>query len=239
MIFKRLSLSPIASVITLTAFLIMCKLGFWQLDRAEHKRQQIEMFSHKEQVSTQTLMTHKQDSLIQLHGRNVELTGDIDNSKTWLLDNQTHQGKVGYRVITPLTLNDSNRRVLVNWGWIQASQYRSELPQVKLPKTVKLTGIIRSQDFQQFTLQEGVGEAGWPKRIQSIASILQTLNIDETLPILIYADTHDSINYPQTYKPVVMPPEKHQAYAVQWFLLALASIVVFVMASLNSYKKHK
>jgi len=36
---------------------------------------------------------------------------------------------------------------------------------------------------------------------------------------------------PQTYKPVVMLPEKHRAYAIQWFLLAFACIGVFFFAS--------
>jgi cytochrome oxidase assembly protein ShyY1 len=33
------------------------------------------------------------------------------------------------------------------------------------------------------------------------------------------------------YKAVVMSPQKHQAYAVQWFLIALACVVVAIFAS--------
>jgi cytochrome oxidase assembly protein ShyY1 len=37
------------------------------------------------------------------------------------------------------------------------------------------------------------------------------------------------------YRPVILPPERHKAYALQWFLLAVA---VMVIALLASARKH-
>jgi cytochrome oxidase assembly protein ShyY1 len=239
--FRHFSVSPIPLVVTLAAFVVMCKLGFWQLDRAEQKRQQIQVFSQQGEVTTEeisqlTKLTSPQQ-VTKLNGRKVNLQGAILKNTVWLLDNQTYQGKVGYSVITPMLLNGSQSQVLVNWGWVQAGKYRTELPSIQLPNKVSLTGILRTTDFEQFSLQQEQLSDGWPKRVQSVSSVIKSVDKNLVLPILVYANTHIKIQYPQTYKPVVMPPEKHQAYALQWFLLALACLVIFAFASYKNSKQ--
>ena len=51
------------------------------------------------------------------------------------------------------------------------------------------------------------------------------------MTMVAFAESNTLPDTPQLYEPVVMPPEKHVAYAVQWFLLALASLVVYGFAS--------
>jgi cytochrome oxidase assembly protein ShyY1 len=255
-IFQRFSVSTLPLVVTLAAFVVMCKLGFWQLDRAEQKRQQIALFTQQGEITTEELLPYTEVTLVEINGRKVALQGKIVTDKIWLLDNKTHNGKVGYNVITPLLLQavteqavakkdvaeqGKDKQILVNWGWLQASKYRSELPSVKLPDNIELTGVARTTDFKQFSLQQGQkkeqDESGWPKRVQSASNIIANLDTRTILPVMVYADTNENINYPQTYKPVVMPPEKHQAYAVQWFLLALSSLLVFMFASFHKGKQ--
>jgi len=45
----------------------------------------------------------------------------------------------------------------------------------------------------------------------------------------------------QQWEPQVMAPEKHQAYAVQWFSLAIACLVVYlvVLYKLNKSKQEE
>lgn len=244
-IFQRFSVSILPLVVTLAAFVVMCKLGFWQLDRAEQKRQQIALFSQQGEITGEDLLQRTAITVIELNGRKVKLHGKIVTDNIWLLDNKTYNGKVGYNVITTLQLQGKKqqsqtplaKQVLVNWGWVQASKYRSELPIITLPENIELTGIVRTTDFKQFSLQQEQNESGWPKRVQSISSIIANLDTQDVLPVVVYADTHENIKYPQIYKPVVMSPEKHEAYAVQWFLLALSSLVVFMFASFHKGKR--
>lgn len=247
--FRQFSVSFIPLVVTLAAFVVMCKLGFWQLDRAEQKRQQIHQFSQQGEITTQEFaqlipkIPLQNESELQpitsLNGRKVNLQGSIVKNTVWLLDNKTYQGKVGYSVIAPLILNGSDLQILVDWGWVSAGKYRTELPNIILPDEISLTGMLRTTDFEQFTLQQEPLSDDWPKRIQSISSVLKSLDANSVLPVLVYADTNETIQYPQTYKPVVMPPEKHQAYALQWFLLAFTSLVVFAFASYKSRKNNQ
>ncbi len=211
----------------------MCKLGFWQLERAEQKRQQLALFSQQGDLSADDLIQLNSETLERLNGRSIQLSGDIEIDKVWLLDNQTYQGQVGYSVITPLKVLDGQLSILVNWGWIKAGKYRHQIPQIQLPNNINTSGLIRTTDFAQFRLKPDQleSQSSWPKRVQSVSTIVQAFKDLGGEPVLVYAKTHPKINYPQTYQPVVMPPEKHQAYAVQWFLLAFASVLVFIYAS--------
>lgn len=197
----------------------LVRLGFWQLQRAEEKTKLLQ------QKSTQAVLTEQELSqghdLTKFNGAKVNVYGKAKVSHVWLLDNQVHQGKVGYKVISEFTLTMSQKILLIDWGWVAAGPSRDELPNVTLPADdIQLKGLLKSSGFSQLVLKQ-TRESGWPRRIQSV----NELNISNGV---IYAETNSVLNLVQTYKTVVMPPEKHQAYALQWFLLAVASVFVFV-----------
>jgi cytochrome oxidase assembly protein ShyY1 len=53
------------------------------------------------------------------------------------------------------------------------------------------------------------------------------------LPFVVYLDKTESVGYEKNWQPIVMPPEKHRAYAFQWFSLALAWILLMIWASIK------
>lgn len=201
---------------------ILVKLGFWQLQRAQQKQQALAMLQQQQQVQLAQWLASSDKS--ELHSRRVALWGLIETEQVWLLDNRVYQGQVGYNVITKFRLASTEHWVWVDWGWIKAPAKRSDLPEVVLPtEPLLLTGLIKSQELQQVRLK-ATSEQGWPRRIQT----LQELHIQDAI---IYADLGLIDSAVQTYQPVVMPPEKHKAYALQWFLLALACVLIFLFAS--------
>jgi surfeit locus 1 family protein len=229
-------------LVTLTAFVILCKLGFWQLDRAEQKRQELKTFSDNALISSTQLTNQiNNNQLAELNGKSIAFTAKL-SPQYWLVDNKVHQGRVGYAVVATAFIQylgdqdsvdqdsvdqDKQQQVLVDLGWWPAPRSRDELPNIKLPATITTTAVIKSQDLKQFTLQseQQVGAT----RIQAHT---EALAANESLPAMVlYAQSDTIAGHPQIYKPVVMPPEKHTAYAVQWFLLALASLIVYGFAS--------
>lgn len=204
------------------AIAILLRLGFWQLERAEQKREALLQLTQQQELSLESWVATDDKRLI--HSRRIKLKGSIAEQQIWLLDNRVYQGQVGYSVISKFKLKGLERFALVDWGWIKAPRSRSELPNIDLPQTeLLLTGLVKTTGFTQVVLKE-TSETGWPRRIQS----LQELDLSQGV---IYADTGVVDGLIQIYKPVVMPPEKHQAYAVQWFLLALACALIFIFAS--------
>lgn len=224
MIFIARSITKIVSVIILLVVVaILVRLGFWQLQRADEKVQLLAQQQTQPVLTGADLVYEK--SLAKLNHSQIKTKGRILTDHIWLLDNQVHQGRVGYKVLTELELSKFKQfKIMVDWGWIPAEKQRSQLPNIELPSTVvEVSGLLKTDNFTQFVLAEAT-ESGWPRRIQSLAELELPLGV-------IYAKTNKAGTLPQTYKVVVMPPEKHKAYALQWFLLAIASVLVFWFAS--------
>lgn len=209
-------------LLVLAATSILLKLGFWQLDRAEQKQQALAKLADQEVL---TLAAWREQRVKQdLHSRKIRLTGNVKKDRVWLLDNRMYQGQVGYSVITLFEAAGVPSPLLVDWGWVKAESSREQLPEVNLPSQITgVIGLIKTQDFAQLVLKD-TSETGWPRRIQS----LQQLDLSKGI---IYADSESATGLVQAYEPVVMLPEKHQAYAVQWFGLAIACLLVFAFAS--------
>ena len=260
-ILKRFKFTPWSLVITVTAFLILCKLGFWQLERAEQKRILLEQTSGVVLSQQNLLNSITLGDVSELNNKEVTLELTLDNRSIWLIDNKIYQGQAGYDVVVPAlvgssvthtnndsfvgksdgfvsnsSVNNGNAYVFVNLGWWKAPATRAELPEVILPEKVNVTGLLKTTDLEQFTLSDKTGEYSFPQRVQSVNAILEfhKKKTPSTSPVFLYASSNTINQHPQLYKPVVMPPEKHVAYAVQWFLLAVAAVIVFLFASLRS-----
>ncbi len=86
-------LSLLLTVITLALFLLLVKLGFWQLDRAQHKQQlaaDYALRANKPPLTSQQLLTLTTD----VTGYQAKTTVSPSYSPLIYLDNQTYQGQV-------------------------------------------------------------------------------------------------------------------------------------------------
>jgi len=235
----KIRILPLFIVIFLLALLL--RLGFWQLSRAEEKReflasQQEEM--QKEALPIAKLLADTKD----LRHRQVILEGHYDAKHQFLLDNQFHHGKVGYAVLTPFILTADSRVILINRGWVLMNKDRKQLPAISfMPPVGELSIVGVINDFPQVGLiLEGADEPGegWP----SVVQLIDTQKISNKLkqPILdfqvqLLAD--QPYGYVREWKlNARIPPEKHVAYAFQWFALA---ITLTLLALWGSCKTHK
>lgn len=226
----RFSFWPV--VVTLTAFTLLCKLGFWQLQRAEEKQLWLTQFNTLSAVSVEQLQTHNRDnSLGLLNGQTVELSGKVLADYMMFLDNRVYQGQTGYKVLAPVQLDGFEQLLLVDFGWLAGPRSREQLPNYELPQDVKLMATIKSTELDSFMLESQPLTSVWPQRVQAVSEVLTHPWQPAIMPMIIFAESGQLPGLIQTYKPVVMLPEKHRAYAVQWFLLAMASVIIFLFAS--------
>ena len=232
----RLLLSKITShwKITLSVISILSallRLGFWQLDRAEEKAQRL-LFYQQQQALPATTITSLPDQQ-QVDYRNITVTGYFDSQRYWLLDNSSRQGKYGYEVIMPLRIDSDevSAMVLVNRGWLLASPLRSELPVIDTPTAaVTLNGYLyplpANAIFQQSQSDLSVD---WPKRILhlTVDSVKQSLNA-EVYPLLLRISDDSPGALLTEWQIIHSGPEKHRGYAVQWFAMALALVILYL-----------
>ena len=228
----KLSFWPL--VITLTAFVILCKLGLWQLERAKEKQRLIAEQQVAVPLTEDGLLDKLQrNDISELNFRNTKFEAHFFREQQWLLDNKVFQGKVGYELVVPARVAVTEQVVLVSLGWWPAGSSRGELPKIELPPVLTVAGLIKASDFDTFTLGESQPQQGYPMRVQALSTIIEYSHPQSVIPIVVFAESNTIKGHPRLYTPVVMPPEKHQAYALQWFLLAFFSLVVFFAASLR------
>lgn len=223
-------------VITLIAFILLTRLGSWQLSRAVEKEQRLEQIAQYQALDVVSLADVLQISqTYDPTGVTVALNGSFANPQSWLLDNKVVKGQTGYDVLLALKTPNQQHAVLVNMGWIKADYAKRDvLPSFTIPTDqVSITGFVKAKDLASFALSnESVNHQAWPQRIQQID--LDRLEQQSSLsfhPFVVYAQQAENFGFVHHYQPVVMPPEKHRAYALQWFLLSIAVLVIFVFAS--------
>ncbi|MEN9757454.1 MAG: hypothetical protein RL755_1641 [Pseudomonadota bacterium] len=223
----------------LAMFTVLLSLGAWQIHRADEKQVYIDLQAqrineHIDLTSTQTRVDVKQDRYKQ-----ASLTGHFDIAQQFLLDNQIHESKVGYFVMTPFKIKNTNKAILVNRGWIPLIEPRAILPDVTFQSEsndVTVTGRINT--FPSV----GIQLEGATQPTQTQPAVVQVL--DDT--VLSKKLGYDLLNFqlelssdaPHGYVRnwsivTVISPEKHLAYALQWFGLALVLTVMFIKMALK------
>jgi len=219
-------------IFTLLVFSGLVKLGFWQNDRALQKEQRIETIAQLSQ--TQALSLEKVLSETnEINDLPITMNGEFDNEILFLLDNQTNKGQLGYRVYQ--VFNSGEHDVLVNLGWILGSISRQEMPNVQtITGKYQLSGHVRKIEKGIMLMEQVLVKKEWPLRVQQIEiDKFSTLISRQLLPFVVYLDKTESVGYEKNWQPIVMPPEKHRAYAFQWFSLALAWILLMIFASIK------
>jgi surfeit locus 1 family protein len=96
-----------------------------------------------------------------LRARPVVVRGRFEAGRQFLVDNRIHREQAGYHVVTPLQIEGSEMRVLVNRGWVPALARHSDVPAVATPGgTVELHGIAVVPGSRFFTLGSEA-DSGW------------------------------------------------------------------------------
>ncbi len=202
-------------------------LGFWQLQRANFHREQLQIAETRRAQASVSL-----DTVVELREQDsrylpVSLQGQW-LAPVFLLDNETRGQKVGYDVIGLMELRDG-RKVFVNRGWIAGPSLRSQLPIVPPP-----TDRVVEQGelyFGNEVLLEGelFAEADWPRRIAKLhlPGMARMAGV-EVLPVLVRLKEGSPSALTAGWPVTNIAPEKNIAYAVQWFGMAVALIVFYL-----------
>ena len=228
----------IATLVTLLAVVIMFALGIWQLQRAEQKTQRLQLIKHAQQ-SAQIGVSKVAEDPQNNQDMPINFVGTADSEKYFLLDNKIHQGRVGYQVIVPVQTTQGH--VLVNYGWLAATNSRQQLPAVTIESSIlNFSGIVWLPSKNILVKETAKLDGNWPKVIQAVDLDLLAQHYGSSfLPFVVKLSPSPDSDYVRVWQAVVMPPEKHFAYAVQWFLLAVAAIVIFVVAQLKNKQRNK
>ena len=222
---------------TITIASIFITLGKWQLNRAAEKDAIYDKFAIEQQQAPVMLMDHI-DNIEQWRYRKVYIHGTPLSDRQFLLDNQVRNMRPGFNVITPFQLAD-NRTVLVDRGWIPLGKNRSDIQNIDIARTpLRIEGYLYTPHGEAFTLGTmDEGQINWPRIINYLDFDTMGERLGTTLnPLTIRMHPDQTLGFRRDWPIAAMSSNKHRAYAVQWFALALAIIIIFLILNIKLRK---
>lgn len=217
---------------------LMIGLGFWQLQRAQEKSVLAAAFEARQKQAPAPLATLWDQPASVLGYVPVEVSGTFLPDQYFLLDNRISGGKFGYEVLGILQLGQGGS-VLVNRGWIAGDGARLVLPQVpEVTGEVEIKGHVYVSPGKPYLLEEQQLELIWPMTIQAVemdklGPAVQALGIGELFPYPVRIDAGEPAALSVDWQIVNMSPQKHQGYAVQWFVMAIVLFGFYLLRSSN------
>ncbi|GLR71397.1 SURF1 family protein [Agaribacter marinus] len=228
-------LSSLVTIVAIICIVIMFLLGFWQLDRKQQKEVRLAQIEKGSQVSPVELIdvANTPEKYIDYK---AEVLG-IATPSLFYVDNKIHEGKAGYHVLQ--AVNTDLGYVIVNLGWVNGVSEQRALPVVApLTGNVVLTGMIAVPQLNVFISETNDRFGEFPARIQQLDLAIISQHLREpVLPFVLLADTKSQSSFIREWQPVVMSPDKHLGYAIQWFGLGVAGLTVFLVSAIKQKNK--
>lgn len=219
-------------IVLITVVTAACiQLGFWQLDRLDQRRTEIERIQDKMgnppvKVATSVIAP-------AFAYQPAYASGEFDPQKQILLENQSLDGQPGFHLVTPLRFQRADGAILVDRGWIPfEAGIEGNLRQFRVSGNVEVTGILIPSVEQPdwVFLADPVPEpGGQPLQTWRFLSIeLIERQVGYPLAPLILVQTEPFEDGPALPRPdprIDLDEGPHLGYALQWFAFAGIAIV--------------
>ncbi|WP_432463896.1 SURF1 family protein [Agarivorans sp. QJM3NY_33] len=227
---KPVSYRLLSFVVLMVALIVlMLKLSLWQWQRAEQKQVLLDQYQQQSQqiISLAEAVAQGGKAFQLVTPGELKVLGP----RLWL-DNQIQQGRVGYDLYS--LAETAQGKVLIRQGWQPASYDRQQLlwpvegdqqAEVYRLRYISLPILANSQQWLEVLPQ------GLRAQQLNLAGLAQQWGI-HLLPFILDRQIDTS---PQQL--IAMPVQKHQAYALQWLLMAVVACGFSIYFLKRSYGK--
>ncbi len=214
-------------------------LGSWQLRRADESRDTAARFAVG--ATAPALQTPPGAMGDGERFRRLAVRGSYVAAPQFLLDNMLHDGVAGYHVLTPLRVDGALRWLLVNRGWVTAGLDRRILPQVEVgTASRRVTGRIERLPRPGMKLGEPTTAAAGARVAVVEYPTAEELAERVGEPLFDYQlllDPAEPDGYVRDWQAPGLGPERHLAYAGQWWLLAAGAGLAAVTMTFRAARR--
>jgi len=222
----------------LTTFLVIVgaavcvRLGIWQLDRLEQRRQFNAQFEEMRSAEPLNLNTAETDELTSMEWRKIKVTGEYDFENQVAIRNQYHNGEYGYHLVTPVLFN--GKAILVDRGWIPADQSAPEnWPQFDEADQAMVTGFIQLSQTLPNRGGDVVEVSPSKPRLEWYRVDIEAVQAQmpyHLLPVYLLQSPGENNTTPpyRIEQEFDLSDGPHLGYAIQWFIFSAILGVMYV-----------
>ena len=228
-------------LVTLLVFAILVKLGLWQLERATEKLSLQHALEVKQAAAPltypQLLALGETESLT---GYRLSVTARPVDAPIILLDNQVYDGRVGYLAYQVMGVQENGPRLLVELGFIAGGPDRRQLPHLdRLSAPISLDGRVYQKSTNPLS-EQLLAETGDPMRIQNLnlPELAERLKFS-LAPAILQPQVIPGSDLPHPWQPIPLSAQKHHGYAIQWFSMAGAFLLLMIYLLILKRKNKK
>ncbi len=208
--------------------LLLLGLGTWQLERLQWK----EGLIAQRQAALHAVPVALPSSLeaaraLEFHP--VRAEGEFLNAHELYLNAQSLRGDPGFHVITPLRLADGSI-LLVDRGFVPTDHQAPSTREAGEPQGMTgVIGLLRLPPASRgwFTPDDEPQRNSWFSI--DLPAMAKAAGVARILPFYIDADaTPNPGGWPEGGQTITDLPNNHLQYAITWYALALALIVIYI-----------
>lgn len=221
----RTSLS--LTLLLLLLALVFSRLGLWQLERKVQKEALFARFVNAPSMELRQAL----EAAIPF--TRVRGTGRFDGTRHLLQDNRMYQGRPGVHVLTPFDYGEQEQ-ILINRGWLPMAADRRSLPAVPTEESMQeISGrmVPLAATGPRLGAADVFVKNKWPQLFtyldrQPVSAALGTPLADW---IILLDGDHPGGFDGRDWQPATMKPAVHAGYALQWFSMSAAAIIIWLI----------
>ncbi len=221
---------PAATVVSVIFTALFVGLGVWQLDRIGQKERMAADFEAQRGLPVVDVANVPVD-IEDYRYRNATAIGEFVGMHQILIDNVVFDGQPGYQVLTPMRLEDTDRYLLIDRGWLAQGAKRGVVPDMP-----PATGVIPVSGWLDYPRSTPVIIPGpvesektlWPYLdMEALAA-----RLGAPLPNFVIHATDDAV---LRHKDPEFDAKSgmHIGYAIQWFAFAVAAAGTYIAVSMR------
>lgn len=221
----------LASLMVLAVALGCVRLGFWQLDRLEQRRER----NREVAVRMAAPPLHVSAPIADPDAayRRARARGRFDHARTVILGGRSHRGAPGVHILTPLLVEERpGAAIIVNRGWVPSPDAASvDLTALPAPESATVDGVLLPLSNADAAAAAYIEEDG---RDQSrLVFRPDAERLRGLLPYdfgVVYLQALPRADRSAEEYPLPLPePEasegNHLGYALQWFSFAAIAVI--------------
>ena len=200
-------------------------LGVWQVNRANEK---IEILENYDKLLLSAPLALDND---HKNWQPVKTSGTFEDFIVYE-DNAILDGKAGYKIYH-LFKNSDNSYIFIHRGFVERNKIKNNLPEVEVPEGIRnLEGKVLKRTNNAFiqNIQESDSRIIQEFDLSYLKERHSSLKNKEIYEYLFNLQAENEMKFSAIEKPVNMSSSKHIGYAIQWFGLCAALIILTIYA---------